>query len=110
MVKKTHRIAKKILQVVGVGGLAEADGGVRGGKLPEFGGSSEFAKHYLERFAPDVNVGCGGLNSLRATAAPLLESDVGGKAQLASFWCAFVGCRHVCAGFRRVFDSKSTKI
>ena len=35
--KKTHRIAKKNPQIGGVGGYAEA-GGVRGGKLPEFGG------------------------------------------------------------------------
>ena len=50
-------------------------GGGGGGKPPEFG-SSEFAKRYLERFAPVVNDGCGGLSSLRATAAPLLEYDV----------------------------------
>ena len=45
--KTIHDIPKTILQVVGVGGLAEAGGGERGGKLPEFGGSSGFAKRYL---------------------------------------------------------------
>ena len=59
-------------------GSAEArsptEGG--GGKPPEFGGSPESTKHYLKRFATVVNDGCGGLSSLRATAAPELESDV----------------------------------
>ena len=71
--KKIHRIAEGIPHMVGVGGYAEAGGGVRGGKLPEFGGSDPS----LERFAPVVNDGCGGLSSLRATAAPLWDSDVG---------------------------------
>ena len=63
-------------QIGGVGGLAEAAGGVRGGKLPEFGGSTRVRRTIYKRFAPDVNVGCGGLSSLRATAAPSLESNV----------------------------------
>ena len=75
-----------------------------GGKPPEFGGSSEFAKRYLERFAPVVNDGCGGLNSLRATAAPLLESDVGGTALLASFRQDFAGFRLNFAGFRHQME------
>ena len=36
--KTIHQIAKTILQIGGCGGYAEAGGGVRGGKLPEFGG------------------------------------------------------------------------
>ena len=36
--KKIHRIAKTNPRIGGVGGLAERRGGVRGGKLPEFGG------------------------------------------------------------------------
>ncbi len=93
--KKIHRIAKTTLQAVGVGGYAEAGGGVRGGKLPEFGGSGG----YLERFAPVVNDGCGGLSSLRATAAPSWEFDVGGTSLQASFCHDFAGSRHVFAAF-----------
>ena len=36
--KGTHQIAEGIPRMGGVGGYAEAGGGVRGGKLPEFGG------------------------------------------------------------------------
>ena len=34
-----------------------------GGKLPEFG-VRKSTKHYLERFAPVVNDGCGGFRTL----------------------------------------------
>ena len=73
--KKNHRIGSGFSRSLGVNGLAEAGGGVRGGKLPEFG-EFEFGLRCFERFAPVVNDGCGGLSSLRATAAPQLESDV----------------------------------
>ena len=39
--KGIHRAAKTIPQIGGVGGLAEASGGLRGGKLPR---SSAFGK------------------------------------------------------------------
>ena len=86
---------EKIPHMGGVGGYAEAGGGVRGGKLPEFGGSDR----YLERFALVVNVECGGLSSLRATAAPSWEFDVGGTALQASFRHDFAGSRHVFAAY-----------
>ena len=99
------------VRILHIGGGRRSRGGRwrgKGRQAPRVRREYESTKHYLERFAPDVNVGCGGLNSLRATAAPLLESEVGGTALLASFRCAFAGFRHVCAGFRRVFEGKST--
>ena len=78
---------------------ASADG-VRGRKLPEFGGVRRFTKHCLERFAPIVNDGCGGLSSLRATTAPVWEFDVGGTSLQASFRHYFAGSRHDFTAFR----------
>ena len=49
------------------------------------------------------------LSSLRATAAPLWESDVGGTSLLASFRHVFAGSRHVFAAFRRQTESQAGK-
>ena len=103
--KKNHRVGLGLSASQRVGGHAEAAGGVRGGKLPR--SSEEFGLDYFERFAPDVNVGCGGLNSLRATAAPLLESDVRGAASLASFRHDF---RRLLAQFRRFSSPDAAEI
>ena len=64
----------------------------------------------MERFALDVNVECGGLSSLRATAAPSLESDVGGAALLPSIRRDFAGLRRIFAGFRLVIAGKLMQI
>ena len=50
------------------------------------------------------------MTSLRATAAPLLESDVGGTALLASFRQDSGGFRLNFAGFRAQTECKSSKI
>ena len=74
--KKDLRIAKTTPHI---GVVRRTRGGRwrgKGRQAPRVRREYESTKHYLERFAPDVNVGCGGLNSLRATAAPTVESDV----------------------------------
>ena len=90
---------KKIPQIGGVGGLAEAAGGVRGGKLPEFGRGREYEALSRTLRSLSQTPGCGGLNSLRATAAPLLESDIRFAAMVSSFRQDFAVFWQKFAGF-----------
>ena len=79
----------------------------KGRQAPRVRREYKSTKNYLERFAPDVNAGCGGLSSLRATAAPLLKSDVRGVALLASFRNEF---RRLLSEFRRFSSPDGAEI
>ena len=70
------------------------------------GSALEFGALFRNASLP-AYAGCGGLNSLRATAAPLWEFDVGGTALLASFRYVLAGSRHVCAVLRRQTETQA---
>ena len=76
------------------GGVRRTRGGRwrgKGRQAPRVRREYESTKHYLERFAPCVNAGCGGLNTLTRNRRTFV-------------WSSFVWvAQNVCYGFRQDF-------
>ena len=104
--KKIFQIAKKTPQI---GGVRRTRGGRwrgKGRQAPRVRREYESTKHYLERFAPCVNAGCGGLNTLTRNRRTFIWSSFVWAAQKVCYGfrrsCAWVA-QNVCYGFRQDF-------